>query len=1149
MAGALMQLVAYGAQDVYLTANPTITYWKAVYRRHTNFAIESMSQSLSGIVNFGNKAVCRISRNGDLMSRTYIQVTLPDLSDYDTYYVNRVGFNLIKSVELRIGGQQIDKHYSDWMHIWTELTHNVDMKDLLDKLVGLKDIDGMSAKQVNPGTLNIPLLFFFCRNPGLAIPLISLQYHEIELWFEFETLVNCLNDRNEYNNVPVSSLSLSNINLWVDYIFLDTEERKEFAQKPHEYLIEIVQNQENSISATGRSSTRLTFNHPTKFITWTLRDTTAECSPFVEIFSGGNTTFGLKYNGTLWAWGNNTDGELGNGQFDSFPRYYHTPIQVGTDTDWVKISVGTFCVFGIKTNGTLWSTGLNLQGQLGLGDNTDRNIFTIVTSPANSIWTDVATSGRHTIAIRNDGTLWSTGINTKGQLGINNTTSKNTFTQETTYATNWIRVFTNIDSFFGGSSYALKSNGILYACGFNNHGQLGINSTTDRTQFVQVNSNVWKEISAGEYHVVGIQDSGVLWAWGINSNYELGTNDITEYRIPHIIDTDTDWNRISCGGHFTLAIKGSALYGWGINSNGQLNNNDYSGTTIQVPTQLGTDTDWAKISTGFYSSFAMKDTLELFATGRNYEGQLGLKYGFATYETYKIPNNNWAQISTSKTCSVGVPVPAYDISEEAYTMAIDNNGYLWTWGFNYHQQNGLGPFSDTVYALPTQVITGGLNTWKSVDAGGYHTVGIKTDGTLWVVGVNNYGQLGTGNYDDTTSWTQIGSATNWIKVSCSAVGTAVLNAAGEIWMTGYNYDGQCGQNTNHTTLGPVFPFPAGYYTNYTSFVKVLGGHTWTDLAAGNFHMIAINNAGHVFTWGLGGSGQLGQGTNNNLALPQQVGSATWLHISGGQFSSYFLRSDYTIWGCGDNTYGELGIGNNTNINYLAQESSGSTWTVMKGGDRSLYGVKADGSLWATGYNSYGQLGLSTNDYPDTTDRNVFTQVGRHRIYTNVYPGPLYAFASDNSDNLWAFGYGLNLGVQFENIYTLTEVPCQSNDIFTNFSGYNNNTNTLASAKLRLNGQDRFAERDGTYFNYIQPYQHFEVKPDTGINVYSFALKPAEHQPSGACNFSRIDNINLDITPTINPENTNNTPLQLSVYAFSYNVLRVASGMGGLAFSN
>ena len=126
----------------------------------------------------------------------------------------------------------------------------------------------------------------------------------------------------------------------------------------------------------------------------------------------------------------------------------------------------------------------------------------------------------------------------------------------------------------------------------------------------------------------------------------------------------------------------------------------------------------------------------------------------------------------------------------------------------------------------------------------------------------------------------------------------------------------------------------------------------------------------------------------------------------------------------------------------------------------------------------------------------------------------------------------------------------SGDKFTNFTVDASNetigeTSCVSQAKLRLNGQDRFATRDNTYFNYVQPYQHFECKPDLGINVYSFALKPAEHQPSGSCNLSRIDNVNLDITPVA----ANNGNLDLSVYAFSYNVFRVASGMGGLAYSN
>ncbi len=270
MAGALMQLVAYGAQDVYLTADPTVTFWKAVYRRHTNFPMESMSQTLSGTANFGSKVVCRISRNGDLLHRCYVKATLPAVTNAgdDDAYVNRVGFALLKSVELRVGGQQIDKHYASWMHIWTELTHTTDMKALLDKLVGTKLVDGAAPSTDSTVlNLNIPLLFSFCRNPGLALPLIALQYHEIELWIEFETLANIV-------QTGTITGDLSSVELWADYIFLDTEERKEFAQKPHEYLIEVTQQQQASVTQSTNNSIRLTFNHPTKFLTWAIKEAT-----------------------------------------------------------------------------------------------------------------------------------------------------------------------------------------------------------------------------------------------------------------------------------------------------------------------------------------------------------------------------------------------------------------------------------------------------------------------------------------------------------------------------------------------------------------------------------------------------------------------------------------------------------------------------------------------------------------------------------------------------------------------------------------------------------------------------------------------------------------------------------------------------------
>ena len=322
MAGALMQLVAYGAQDVYLTADPTITFWKAVYRRYTNFAMESMEQTFSGLANFGNKAVCRISRNGDLMYHTYVRAVMPALAAnrFETVsWVNRVGFRLLRSVELRVGGQMIDRHYSTWMHIWTELTHTFDKKRLLDQMVGgeyqtpaqlpFNNVTGGQnawpqtlgnvhnplnniGNATQPIILNIPLLFSFCRNPGLALPLIALQYHEVEIHIEFETFDNCVQtlplfapalDNIDANanliGIPTAAPGVNDnyyqrdagVTLWVDYVFLDTEERKEFAQKPHEYLIEVTQSQSSVVQNNSINSIRLTFNHPTKFLAWVVR--------------------------------------------------------------------------------------------------------------------------------------------------------------------------------------------------------------------------------------------------------------------------------------------------------------------------------------------------------------------------------------------------------------------------------------------------------------------------------------------------------------------------------------------------------------------------------------------------------------------------------------------------------------------------------------------------------------------------------------------------------------------------------------------------------------------------------------------------------------------------------------------------------------
>jgi len=293
-----MQLVAYGAQDVYLTGSPQITFFKVVYRRHTNFAMESMEQTLNGTANFGNKVVCKVSRNGDLLGACYLEATLPAKGNSTDKWTNRVGFRLLKQVELRVGGQMIDRQYSTWMHVWSELSNTTDQKDLLEKIVGPKGVDGVANTDTSTSTtlLHVPLQFSFCRNPGLALPLIALQYHEVEIHIEFETLANCI----EVDNSTITG-SLTNVSLWCDYMFLDTEERKDFAQNPHEYLIETVQTQDSSVVA-GTNSIRLNFNHPTKELVWVVRKSAPDDDNFTDFTTSSNaasnvTEAQLKLNG------------------------------------------------------------------------------------------------------------------------------------------------------------------------------------------------------------------------------------------------------------------------------------------------------------------------------------------------------------------------------------------------------------------------------------------------------------------------------------------------------------------------------------------------------------------------------------------------------------------------------------------------------------------------------------------------------------------------------------------------------------------------------------------------------------------------------------------------------------------------------------
>ena len=256
MAGGLMQLVAYGAQDVYLTGNPKVTFFQAVYKKHTNFAMENIEQTLNGTPSGSGRVSVTIARNGDLVGEMYLEATVG--TGIDTVRQPYFAESLVKDIELSIGGQRIDKHYQRWWRLWSELCLDDAKKVNWAKMTS-------TPNNTAGDKVYLPLIFFFNRNPGLYLPLIALQYHEVRLDIDLSA---------SYSPTEVTSLKV-----WANYVYLDTEERRRFAQKGHEYLIEQVQHTGNdTVSGTSQKQVRLSYNHPVKGLVWCYSNSTVSAN-------------------------------------------------------------------------------------------------------------------------------------------------------------------------------------------------------------------------------------------------------------------------------------------------------------------------------------------------------------------------------------------------------------------------------------------------------------------------------------------------------------------------------------------------------------------------------------------------------------------------------------------------------------------------------------------------------------------------------------------------------------------------------------------------------------------------------------------------------------------------------------------------------
>jgi len=651
-----------------------------------------------------------------------------------------------------------------------------------------------------------------------------------------------------------------------------------------------------------------------------------------QVSAGYAHTVAVKKDGTLWVWGYNGSGQLGDG---STTRKLIPTQENSASMEWNQASAGHYHTVATKSNGTLWAWGLNNYGQLGDGTTSNRLVPTQEDSISTE-WSQVSTGDYHTVATKSDGTLWAWGYNNVGQLGDSTRTNKTIPIQESTSAEDW--------SAISAGSYhtvALKNNGTLWGWGDNTYGQLGDGSTTANSNPIQeiTNAEDWSAISAGSYHTVALKSNGTLWAWGYNSHGQLGDGSMINNSSPIQESTRTeDWSAISAGSSHTVALKSNGtLWAWGDNRYGQLGD----GTIINhnIPQQENSkDILWSIISAGSLHTVALKNNGTLWAWGRNDYGQLG--------------NNSTTNSSSSLIQEItGAEDWSVVSAGNGQTMALKNNGTLWVWGRNDYGQ--LGDGSTTNSSSPIQEITG-AEDWSVISAGDLHTVALKSNGTLWAWGRNDYGQLGDGSTTNSSSPIQeITGAEDWSDISAGAYHTVALKSNGTLWAWGYNRFGELGDGSTIDSSNPI--------------QEITGVEDWSGISAGAYHTVALKSNGSLWAWGYNKYGRLGDGSTTDSSSPVQesTGAKDWSVVSAGSSHTVALKSNGTLWAWGCNGDGQLGDGSGTNSTTPVQESSSSeNWSAISTGSHTV-ALKNNGTLWAWGYNRYGQLGTD-RIFPERT---------------------------------------------------------------------------------------------------------------------------------------------------------------------------------------
>jgi alpha-tubulin suppressor-like RCC1 family protein len=687
-----------------------------------------------------------------------------------------------------------------------------------------------------------------------------------------------------------------------------------------------------------------------------------------KISSGYYHTSVIKNDGTLWTWGVNNYGQLG---LENNVTQTSSPSQVGSLSTWTQIAAGYYHTLAIQSNGTLWSWGLNSWGQL--GQNNQTNYSSPVQIGTSSIWTQISCGYRFTLAIQSDGTLWAWGNNSNGQLGTSNRTHYSSPVQ-----VGALSVWTQISANKGDNSHslAIQSGGTLWAWGSNAYGQLGSNNTQSYSSPVQVGAlSIWTKISAGLNNSLTLQSNGTLWAWGYNNQSKLGLNTTTNYSSPVQIGSSSTWSQIANDNDSSLAVKyDGTLWAWGNNTYGQLGLSDL--TRRSSPVQVGNLSTWILASTGYGFTISVNKSPVV-----NWQGGGNLwTWGTNTSGLLALPNIDtglWKKIKASGE------------NEGSFSLAIQSNGTLWAWGGNSFGQLGLSDL--TRRYTPVQV--GNLSTWTKLATGAAYTLALQSNGTLWSWGNSTQGQLGNNSKTDQSSPIQIGSSL-WKEISAGYRFNLAIQSNGTLWAWGDNFYSNLGNNT--TTL-------------FSSPIQVGSSSLWTQIAAGGIYSLALQSDGTLWAWGYNGFGNLGTSDTTTRSTPVQIGAlSNWTQIAAGFYHSLAIQSDGTLWAWGGNSFGQLGLSDRTHRSSPIQVGGLSVWTQLSTVYSHSAALQSNGTVWTWGLNTWGQLGLG-----DKTNRSSPVQAGSASTWTQIGFGQTHFLGIQSNGSMWSWGkvFGGQLGNQ------------------------------------------------------------------------------------------------------------------------------------------